>query len=475
MPSNSFDAIIVGAGPNGLAAAIVLTQAGWRVQVREACATIGGGTRTAELTLPGFAHDVCSAIHPLSLASPFLRALPLEKFGLEFIHPPAALAHPLDDGTAILLEKSIGATSAHLGPDAGAYQRLLGFVTGEWEKIIAEFLGPLRLPKHPLAMAGFGLLAMQSATGLAQLAFKEKRAQALFAGLAAHSIQPLENSPTAAFGLMLGMLGHAVGWPLAKGGSHKITQAMAAYLQTLGGEVITNAPVQIIDELPPVRAVLLDVTPRQLLKLAAHRFPAGYVQSLKRYRYGPGVFKMDFALDGPIPWRAAECLQAGTVHVGGTLAEIAASERVMWHGEHSERPYVLVAQQSLFDETRTPAGKHTGWAYCHVPHGSTVDMSEVVIKQIERFAPGFQERILATHTLTAMQMQAYNANYVGGDINGGVQDFTQLFTRPAVRFPPYATPAQGIYLCSSSTPPGGGVHGMCGYWAAQTVLEQLGK
>lgn len=475
MPSSTFDAIIVGAGPNGLAAAIVLAQAGWRVQVREACAAIGGGTRTAELTLPGFAHDVCSAIHPLSLASPFLRSLPLEKFGLEFIQPPAALAHPLEDGSAVLLEKSISATSARLGADAGAYQRLMGFVTGEWEKIIEEFLGPLRPPKHPLAMAGFGLLAIQSAKGLAQLAFKGQRAQALFAGWAAHSIQPLENSPTAAFGLMLGMLGHAVGWPIAKGGSHKITQAMAAYLQTLGGEIITNAPVHIIDELPPVRAVLLDVTPRQLLKIAAHRFPAGYAQALQKYRYGPGVFKMDFALDGPIPWRAAECGQAGTVHVGGTLAEIAASERAMWNGEHSEKPYVLVAQQSLFDETRAPTGKHTGWAYCHVPHASTVDMSEAIIKQIERFAPGFRERILATHTHTAMQMQSYNANYVGGDINGGVQDFMQLFTRPAVRFPPYATPAKGIYLCSSSTPPGGGVHGMCGYWAAQTVLEQLGK
>lgn len=475
MPSSTFDAIIVGAGPNGLAAAIVLAQAGWRVQVREACAAIGGGTRTAELTLPGFAHDVCSAIHPLSLASPFLRSLPLEKFGLEFIQPPAALAHPLEDGSAVLLEKSIAATSARLGADAGAYQRLMGFVTGEWEKIIEEFLGPLRPPKHPLAMAGFGLLAIQSAKGLAQLAFKGQRAQALFAGWAAHSIQPLENSPTAAFGLMLGMLGHAVGWPIAKGGSHKITQAMAAYLQTLGGEIITNAPVHIIDELPPVRAVLLDVTPRQLLKIAAHRFPAGYAQALQKYRYGPGVFKIDFALDGPIPWRAAECGQAGTVHVGGTLAEIAASERAMWNGEHSEKPYVLVAQQSLFDETRAPTGKHTGWAYCHVPHASTVDMSEAIIKQIERFAPGFRERILATHTHTAMQMQTYNANYVGGDINGGVQDFMQLFTRPAVRFPPYATPAKGIYLCSSSTPPGGGVHGMCGYWAAQTVLEQLGK
>jgi len=466
-----FDAIIVGAGPNGLAAAIVLAQAGWRVQVREACAVIGGGTRTAELTLPGFAHDVCAAIHPLSLASPFLRTLPLEKFGLEFIQPPAALAHPLEDGTAVLLEKSIEATSAQLGVDAKAYQRLMGFVTGEWEKIIEEFLGPLRLPKHPLAMAGFGLLAMHSAKGLAQLAFREKRAQALFAGLAAHSIQPLEKSPTAAFGLMLGMLGHAVGWPLAKGGSHKITQAMAAYLQTLGGEIITNAPAQIIDELPPVRAVLLDVTPRQLLKMAAHRFPAGYVQALKKYRYGPGVFKIDFALNGPIPWRAAECRQAGTVHVGGALEEIAASERAVWNGEHSERPYVLVAQQSLFDETRAPANQHTGWAYCHVPHGSTADMSEAIIKQIERFAPGFRDCILATHTHTATQMQAYNANYVGGDINGGVQDFMQLFTRPAVRFPPYATPAKGIYLCSSSTPPGGGVHGMCGYWAAQTVLE----
>ena len=466
-----YDAIIVGAGPNGLAAAITLAQAGWKVQVREAAATVGGGARSAELTLPGFVHDVCSAIHPLSLASPFFRSLPLNEFGLEWIQPSAPLAHPLDDGTAALLERSVEATGATLGLDAEAYRRLMGIILDEWEKIVYEFLGPLRPPRHPLAMMGFGLLAMQSARGLAQRAFRGERARALFAGLAAHAIQPLERPPTAAFGLMLGLLGHAVGWPIAKGGSQKIADALAGYLRSLGGEIVTEARVESVDNLPPTRAVLFDVTPRQLLKIAGHRLPAGYRDALGRYRYGPGVFKIDFALSEPIPWKAKECQRAGTVHVGGALAEIAASESAVWKGEHPDRPYVLLAQQSLFDSARAPEEQHTAWAYCHVPHGSTFDVTDRIVAQVERFAPGFRDCILAQRARTAAAMEQYNPNYVGGDINGGVQNFAQLFTRPATHFPPYATPTAGLYLCSSSTPPGGGVHGMCGYFAAQTVLR----
>lgn len=469
-----YDAIVVGAGPNGLAAAITLARAGRKVLVHEAASTLGGGARSAELTLPGFVHDVCSAIHPLGLASPFFRSLPLHEFGLEWIQPPIPLSHPFDDGTAAALDRSIELTGNSLGVDSKTYQRLMKPLVADWEKIMHEFLGPLRLPRHPLAMTRFAMLAIWPARSLAQTLFRGARARALIAGLAAHSIQPLECSPTAAFGLMLGVLGHAAGWPVAKGGSQKIADALSAYLRSLGGEIVTGAPVESVDDLPPARAILFDVTPRQLLKLAGRRFPESYRAALARYRYGPGVFKIDFALSDPIPWKAPECRQAGTVHVGGTLPEIAASERAMWTGEHAERPYVLLAQQSLFDRSRAPDGKHTAWAYCHVPHGSTVDMSDRIIAQIERFAPGFRDCILAQHTRSAAAMEQYNPNYVGGDINGGVQDLLQLFTRPAWHFPPYATSARGIYLCSSSTPPGGGVHGMCGYFAAQAVLHEQG-
>ncbi|MCC7450788.1 MAG: NAD(P)/FAD-dependent oxidoreductase [Anaerolineae bacterium] len=469
----AYDAIVVGAGPNGLAAAITLARAGRSVLVLEARDTVGGGTRSAELTLPGYIHDVCSAIHPLGLASPFFKSLPLDQYGLEWIFPPAEIAHPLDDGTAVMIERSIDATARNLGSDGRAYRWIMGPLAHNYDKLLREFLGPLRFPRYPIPMAYFGVLALQPAALLARLAFRGERARAVFSGIAAHAIMPLEWPTTAAFGLMLGMLAHAVGWPLPRGGSQRIADAMASYLASLGGTITMGHPVQSIEELPPARAILFDVTPRQLVQIMGDRLPAGYRRKLEGYRYGPGVCKVDYALDGPIPWRAADCARTATVHLGGTLNEIAASERAVWEGQHPERPFVLLAQQSLFDSTRAPAGKHTVWAYCHVPNGSTVDMSDKITAQIERFAPGFRDRILAKSVRTAVEMERYNANYIGGDITGGVQDIRQLFTRPALRLNPYTTPVKGVYLCSSSTPPGGGVHGMCGYYAAVAALKAL--
>jgi phytoene dehydrogenase-like protein len=473
MPTHSaYDAVVVGSGPNGLAAAITLARAGCSVLVIEACDTLGGGMRSAALTLPGFVHDVCSAIHPLGVASPFMRTVPLAEHGVTWINPPAAVAHPFDDGTAAVLERSIPLTGETLGPDAAAYERLMAPLVQHWEALVEELLRPLHLPRHPLAMARFGLLAMHSARGLAEAWFTGVRARGLFAGLAAHSIMPLDRLLTAAFGLMLGMLGHTVGWPLPQGGSQQLTTALVAYLRALGGELVTGTLVASVDEVPPARAILLDITPCQVLRLAGHRLPARYRRQLERYRYGAAVFKMDWALNGPIPWKAQACLRAATVHLGGTLPEIAASERAACMGQHTEAPYMILAQQSLYDATRAPAGQHTAWAYCHVPHGSTVDMTARLEAQIERFAPGFRDCILARSVMSPTALEQYNANYVGGDINGGVQDLGQLFTRPTVSFVPYATPVKGLYICSSSTPPGGGVHGMCGYWAARAALRR---
>jgi len=465
-----YDAIVIGAGPNGLAAAITMARAGRSVLVYEAKETVGGGCRSAELTLPGFIHDVCSSVHPLGAGSPFFRSVPLAQHGLEWIHPPAPLAHPFDDGTAVLLERSIEATGATLGDDAGAYRKLMEPLCEDWYKTVNFLLGPLRPPRHPFAAARFGLRALSSACNLAQSRFRGERARALFAGLAAHAMQPLEHPITASFGLVLGILGHVVGWPLPRGGSQRISDAMTSYLRSFGGEIVTGVEVKSFDMLPPARAILCDVTPRQLLRIAGNRLPASYQGKLARYRYGPGVFKIDFALDGPVPWKAGSCSRAGTAHLGGTLEEIAAGERAVWRGEHPERPFVLVTQPGLFDASRAPAGKHTLWAYCHVPSGSTFDMTTRIESQIERFAPGFRERILARSIKTPLDLEHYNANYIGGDINGGVQDVWQLYTRPTISLNPYATAAKGVYLCSSSTPPGGGVHGMCGYHAAQAAL-----
>lgn len=472
-PEKVYDAVVVGSGPNGLAAAITVAREGRSVLVLEAAETFGGGLRSAELTQPGFVHDSCSAIHPLGLASPFIKSLQLEKFGLEWIQPPLPLAHPFDDGSAAVLDRSVEVTARGLGIDADSYQALMAPMVKDAERLVSSILGPLRLPRHPLAMARFGLNAIRSATGLANSRFHGEHARGLFAGMAAHSIMALERHPSAAFGLVLGMLGHAVGWPFPRGGSQQIANAMVACLRSLGGELRAGCRVESLADIPPARTVFFDVTPRQMLRIAGDRFPAGYRQRLERYRYGPGVFKVDWALDGQIPWLAEACRKAGTVHVGGTLAEISAYERAVWDGQEAQRPFVLLAQQSLFDPARAPEGKQTVWAYCHVPNGSTVDMAEAMTDQVERFAPGFRDRILATSTMNAVEVERYNPNYVGGDINGGVQDLTQLFTRPVTRIVPYSTPASGIYICSSSTPPGGGVHGLCGYFAARAALKQV--
>lgn len=470
--TDGYDAIVVGAGPNGLAAAVTLAQAGCSVLVLEARGAVGGGTRTASLTLPGFRHDVCSAIHPLGLGSPFFRALPLQAYGLTWIHPGVPLAHPLDDGTAVVLHRAVEQTAASIGAGGEAWVDLMGPLAADWEKLAPALLGPLPLTRHLLALARFGLHALWPASHLARWKFSSERARALFAGLAGHSLLPLEKVASASFGLVLAMLGHAVGWPLPQGGSQAIADALTRYLQALGGDLVTGWQIGSLADLPPSRVVLLDVTPRQLLEMAGNQLPVGYRRQLQRYRYGPGAFKIDYALDGPVPWRASECRLAGTVHVGGSLAEIAASERAIGRGRPPERPYVLVAQQSLFDASRAPAGKQTLWAYCHVPNGSTFDMTERIEYQIERFAPGFRDHILARSVHGPADLEDYNPNYVGGDINGGVQDIRQLWTRPVAQINPYKTPLPGVYLCSSATPPGGGVHGMCGYHAARAALAQ---
>jgi phytoene dehydrogenase-like protein len=470
----TYDAVVVGSGPNGLAAAVELARNGRRVAVLEGRSTIGGGMRSAEITLPGYVHDLGSAIHPLGYASPFFRTLPLEEHGLEWVHPEAPLAHPLDDGEAAVLERSIGATAAGLGHDAAAYRQLMEPISADAGRIADYFIGKPSLLRHPLALASSGRRSLLGdAEGLANSVFEGEKAKGLFVGNAAHSFLPLDQPPSAMFGLMLGALGHAFGWPFPRGGSQSLANALASYLESLGGDIYTGAMVRTVDDVPRTRAVLFDVTPRQLLEIAGEHFTEGYNNALKRYRYGPGIFKMDFALDGPIPWAAEECGRAGTVHLGGTLDEISAGEAAVSRGEHPERPFILLAQQSLFDQTRAPDGKHTVWAYCHVPNGSNFDMTERIEAQIERFAPGFGDIVLDKRVAGTTDLERWNPNLVGGDINGGYMDLRQLFTRPMPRLNPYSTPARGLYICSSSTPPGGGVHGMCGYLAARVALRYL--
>ena len=468
--SREYDAIVVGAGPNGLAAAIELARQGKRVCIYEANETIGGGARSAALTLPGFVHDTCSAVHPLAVGSPFFKTLALGEYGLEFIYPPAAVAHPFDDGSAILLHRSIEQTASQFGDDARSYEGLLTPTVRDWEILAPELLGPIHFPHHPFAMARFGLRAIRSASSFVRSRFKEERTRAFFAGAVAHSCLSLDRLGTTAFGLVLLTLGHTVGWPIPRGGAQKISDALAAYLKSLGSEIVTGKRVQSLSELATSKCVLFDVTPRQLLAIVGEGLPAGFKNKLTNYRYGPGVFKLDWALDGPVPWRAAECKQAATVHLGGSLSEIEESESAVWEGKCSDRPFVLLAQPSLFDSSRAPEGKHTLWAYCHVPNGSTIDMTDRIENQIERFAPSFRSRILARSALSPAQMETLDANLVGGDINGGAAIITQLFTRPTLHT--YRTPLRNIYICSSSTPPGGGVHGMCGYHAARTALRK---
>jgi len=466
------DAIVVGAGPNGLSAAIVLAQAGLRVTIYEAHATIGGGCRSAELTRPGFVHDICSAVHPMALASPFLRALPLAQHGLDWIEPAAMVAHPLDGEQPGIIDRSLRLTARGLGDDQRAYERLLGSIVNNWPQLEDAVLGPPAWPRHPIALARFGIAALQPAARLARWAFSTTRARALLAGIAAHAMLPLERFPTGAIGLVLTATAHTAGWAFPRGGAQRLSDALANYFRSLGGEIITNAPIAAVDELPVSRVVLFDLSPRPLLKIAGSRFPDWYRRQLERYRYGMGVFKVDWALDAPIPWRDAIVARSGTVHLGGTLEEIAASERDAWSGKVSERPYVLLAQPTLFDPTRAPEGKHTAWAYCHVPHASSADMLPAIEHQIERFAPGFRERVLARHVFTPADFERMNPNLVGGDIAAGITDLRQFVARPTLRW--YSTPASGLYICSASTPPGVGVHGMCGYHAALRALKDLG-
>lgn len=464
---------MVGSGPNGLAAAVTLARAGRSVLLLEARDTLGGGCRSAELTLPGVVHDVCSAVHPLVAGSPFFRELPLAALGIRLVHAATPLAHPLDDGTAVVLRRSVEGTAAGLGADGPAYEHLMGPLVHRALPTVDAVLGPLlRVPRHPLALARLAPHGLGSATGLARRRFSGDRARALLAGLAAHSMIPLEAPPSAGLGLVLGMLGHAVGWPVVAGGSQRIADGLAAHLRALGGEIETGREVRSLGDLPPARAVLLDVTPRQLLAMAGPRIAGRPRRRLERFRYGPGAFKVDWALDGPIPWRAHGCAGAATVHLGGTMEEIAAAEREVAAGRHPERPYVLVAQQTTADPGRAPAGIHTAWAYCHVPGGSEVDMSALIEAQIERFAPGFRDRVIARATRGPAAMERDNPNRIGGDINGGLQDLRQTIARPVPGRDPYATPIPGVYLCSSSTPPGGGVHGMCGHLAARAALRR---
>lgn len=470
---DSIDAIVIGSGPNGFAAAITLAKAGLSVVMFEAKATIGGGMRSLALTLPDFVHDVCSAIHPLAFSSPFFKTLPLNLFGLEWINPTFPLVHPLDGGSGVLMAKSIELTASLLGIDEKAYLSFMRPLVKNWEHTGKEVLAPLHFPRYPWKLAQFACKGFQSAKRVWEKAFKDLPAKSLFSGLAAHSLMPLDKPLTSAFGLVLAIQAHKYGWPFPKGGAQKLADALAAYFLSLGGKIETNCEVKSLNDLPDTKLILCDITPKQLVKIAKNRLPHSYQLRLEKFRYGPGVFKIDWALNEPIPWTYEQAKQAGTLHLGGSYHEIEGAEKAVWKNQHPQKPFVLLAQQSLFDSTRAPEGKQTVWGYCHVPGKSTVDMTEAIENQIERFAPGFKDCILAKSQKNAVEIEAYNPNYVGGDINGGVQDLFQLLSRPVSLLSPYSTPVKGLYLCSSSTPPGGGVHGMCGYYAAVQALKDL--
>jgi phytoene dehydrogenase-like protein len=469
----SLKACVIGAGPNGLAAAIVLAQAGLQVDVLEAEPTAGGAVRTLELTLPGFRHDFGAAVYPLGIGSPFFSSLPLADHGLEWIHSPAPLAHPLDDGTAVILERDLSAARESLGADGAAWDKLMRPFVERWAEFAPEVLGPVSFfPRHPWLVARFGMVAFQSAEGVAGR-FRSERTRALFAGLAAHSFLSMDEPLSGAFGMLMAVPAHAVGWPIPRGGAQSLTNALCGILSTFEGKVNTSSPVESLAALENYDLLLCDLTPRKLAEIGRQRFSEGYKRRLERYRYGAGVFKLDYALNAPIPWKASECLRAATVHLGGSFEEIAASEKAVRSGTHAEHPFVLLAQPSLFDSARAPAGKHTAWAYCHVPNGSKEDMLEKLENQIERFAPGFRECVMGRRVFSPEGLEGMDANLVGGDIAGGALDMRQFLFRPTWRH--YATSARDIYICSASTPPGGGVHGMCGYHAAKRALARWGR
>ncbi len=472
--SKFYDVIVIGAGPNGLSAACVLARAGRRVLLIEARHSVGGALSSAALTLPGFVHDLGSAVHPFGLASPVFQSLHLERYGLGWIQPPLPVAHPLDDGQAVLLERSVTRTASGLGQDGRAYRRLMRMLVRWWQHIQPMVLNPLHIPRYPISVGSFGLRAVWSLRFLTRMLFREDRAPALLAGLGAHSCLPLEAPLSAAPTLVLGALAHVVGWPIPRGGAQSLANALAACFLAHGGEIRTDWHVEDVNELPDASALIFDVSPKQLIQIAGDRLPVSYRQQLERFRHGPGVFKLDYALNAPIPWANPDCGRAATLHIGGTFDEIAASERAPHQHMHTSKPYVLLAQPTLFDPTRAPARKHVVWAYCHVPQYSTVDMTAAIEAQIERFAPGFRERILACHAMNCADMQAWNSNLIGGDISGGLPDWRQLLMRPNLSLQPHRCPTAGMYLCSSSTPPGAGVHGMCGAHAAWAVLEKQG-
>jgi phytoene dehydrogenase-like protein len=469
--SEKYDAVVIGSGPNGLAAAIHLARRGWKTLVLESADTPGGGMRTKELTLPGFRHDVCSAVHPMGIGSPFFKTLGLEKHGVRWLQPEVAVAHPLDGGRAGVAFQDLKNTIGGMGVDGARYRRVFAPLAQHCDEILGDALGPLGIPKHPLLMARLGMSAAQPASWFAK-GFRTDEARALFAGNAAHGIMPLEKFFSSAIGIMLLVTAHAIGWPVPEGGTQRIADALVKILESYGGKVRCGVPVKSLAELPPARAYLFDVSPKNLSAICGEALPSGYRRRLEKYRHGPGIFKVDYALHAPIPWTNEFCRSAGTVHVGGTFWEVADAERAAWEGRLTDKPFALVVQPTVLDPTRAPQGKHTAWAYCHAPRYSTESRLEAINAQIERFAPGFRDCILAAHTMNCADVERYNPNYIGGDIIGGVTDLGQLFTRPVARWNPYTTPNPKIYICSASTPPGGGVHGMCGYWAAEAALKR---